>query len=81
MCRHERGFHRQLAHAYFDIVAVVGGVVMTSVIIGSASSALQSLDAETEARRQRMDKVSHVWQKRDINRRAHCEHYNDAAYK
>lgn len=30
---------------------------MTSVIIGSASSALQSLDGEKEVRRQRMDKV------------------------
>jgi hypothetical protein len=43
--------------AYFTLGAVMGGVVMTSVIIGSASTALQSLDAEKEVRRARMDKV------------------------
>jgi hypothetical protein len=52
--------------AYFTLSAVMGGVVMTSVIIGSASTALQSLDAEKEVRRQRMDKVMNYLKRRKI---------------
>jgi hypothetical protein len=52
--------------AYFTLASVMGGVIMTSVIIGSASTALQSLDAEKEVRRQRMDKVMSYLKRRKI---------------
>ena len=50
----------------FTLLVVPLGVAMNAVVIGSASSALQSLDAERQARRQRMDKINNYMNRRKI---------------
>jgi len=59
--------------ATVTLVAVVIGVAMNAVVIGSASSALQSLDAEKEVRRQRMNKVGRCHSLRSLKKSERCD--------
>lgn len=65
--------------ATFATICVILGVCMNAVVIGSASSTLQSLDAEKEARRQRMNRITSYMTRRKIPgyfRRIVIDYYN-----
>jgi hypothetical protein len=43
--------------ALFSVMVIVSGIVMSALVIGTAASALASMDAEAIRRRRALDKV------------------------
>lgn len=52
--------------AAFSIAAILVGIFMNATVIGSANSALQSLDATNTAKRQRMERVVDYMKRRNL---------------
>lgn len=60
------GFPETYLEVSFTISAVLIGIFMNAYVIGSASSALQSMDAEKIARRQQLDRIITYMKKRKL---------------
>lgn len=59
-------FPESTVEAAFTIVSVLIGIIMNAYVIGSAGSALQSLDAEKIQRRQQLDRIITYMKRRKL---------------